>query len=156
MTAHLTRPTRDLDSRSEIHDLVVRFYREIVFDELLAPVFVEVAEVDWSIHIPKLIDYWCRVLLSQPGYDGYILNAHREVHEIERFQPELFDRWYRLFAATVDDGWRGPIADTAKAHAARIAAVLARRLLGVDWEPPDRAIFAPVGVGADSTEGSTT
>ena len=57
----------DLDSRAAIHDLVVGFYREIVFDELLEPVFGEVAEVDWTLHIPKLIDYWCRVLLRQPG-----------------------------------------------------------------------------------------
>ena len=94
----VAQPMNDLDSRSEIHDLVVRFYREIVFDELLGPVFGEVAEVDWSIHIPKLIDFWCRVLLGQPGYDGYILHAHQEVHAIEAFQPELFDRWYLLFA----------------------------------------------------------
>ena len=151
----LTQPIRDLDSRSEIHNLVVRFYREIVFDELLGPVFAEVAEVDWSIHIPKLIDFWCRVLLGEPGYDGYILHAHQEVHEIEAFQPELFDRWYSLFVESVDEGWQGPIAEAAKAHAARIAGALARRLLGVDWKPPGQLVDAPVGVRRDSTHGCT-
>ena len=52
---------RDLDSRAAIHDLVVGFYREIVFDDLLEPVFGEVAEVDWAEHIPRLIAYWQRV-----------------------------------------------------------------------------------------------
>jgi hemoglobin len=127
---------RDLDSRAEIHDLVVRFYREIVFDELLEPVFGEVAEVDWSVHIPKLIDYWCRVLLGQPGYDGFLLGAHRHVHDLEPFGLDLFDRWYTLFVETVDDGWSGPVAATAKRHAARIAGSMARQLLGVDWHPP--------------------
>ena len=69
--------THDLESRADIHDLVVGFYREIVFDELLEPVFGEVAEVDWALHIPKLIDYWCRVLLRQPSYGGSILEAHQ-------------------------------------------------------------------------------
>jgi hypothetical protein len=46
---------QDLDTRTQIHDLVVRFYREVVFDDLLGPVFADVAEVDWSVHIPKLI-----------------------------------------------------------------------------------------------------
>lgn len=46
-----------------------------MFDDLLAPVFTEVAEVDWSAHIPRLIDYWCRVLLGEPGYDGAILTG---------------------------------------------------------------------------------
>jgi hemoglobin len=149
------RPTRDLDSRSAIHDLVVRFYREIVFDELLGPVFADVAEVDWSIHIPKLIDFWCRVLLGEPGYDGYILHAHQEVHEIEAFEPELFDRWYSLFVESVDEGWQGPIAEVAKEHAARMAGVLARRLLGVDWKPAGQLVAAPVGVRRDSTRGAS-
>jgi hemoglobin len=130
------RLKRDLGTRSQIHDLVVRFYREIVFDDLLGPVFEEVAEVDWSTHIPKLIDYWCRVLLGEPGYDGYILHAHQEVHAIESFRPELFDRWYLLFVEAIDAGWRGPIAERAKAHAARMAGVLSGRLLDTKWVPP--------------------
>jgi hemoglobin len=132
-TAH---PLPDLDTRGRIHDLVVDFYREIAFDDLLGPVFGEVAEVDWSTHIPKLIDYWCRVLLGQPGYDGYILGAHQDVHELEAFRGELFDRWYRLFVTSVDEGWRGPIAEKAKSHAAQIAKVLARRIIGLDWQVP--------------------
>src|SRR5680860_718554 len=90
-------PSGDLDSRAAIHDVVVTFYREIVFDDLLAPVFGEVAEVDWGAHIPKLIDYWCRVLLGQPGYDGVILAAHRHVHDLDPFRVEHFDRWYDLW-----------------------------------------------------------
>ncbi len=126
----------DLDSRAHIHDLVVRFYREIVFDDLLAPVFGEVAETDWPVHIPKLIDYWCRVLLREPGYGGFILDAHRHVHELEPFRVELFDRWYTLFVETVDESWAGPIAETAKRHAARTATGLARHLLDLEWHVP--------------------
>jgi hemoglobin len=137
---------RDLDTRKEIHDLVVRFYREIAFDELLAPVFVEVAEVDWSVHIPKLIDFWCRVLLGHPGYDGFVLGAHRQVHEVEAFRPELFDRWYLLFVETLDQGWRGPMTENAKIHAARIATTLARRLLDLEWEPPSERRVPREGV----------
>ena len=128
--------THDLETRADIHDLVVAFYREIVFDDLLEPVFGEVAEVDWALHIPKLIDYWCRVLLGQPGYAGAILNAHRHVHDIEPFRVEHFDRWYALWIDAVDQRWAGPTADLAKTHAAHIAAVLARKLLDFDWQPP--------------------
>ena len=55
--AQATHSAGDLVSRADIHDLVVEFYREVVFDDLLAPFFGEVAEVDWSQHIPRLIDY---------------------------------------------------------------------------------------------------
>ena len=135
--ADRSRP--DLDRRSEIHDLVVAFYRELAMDDLLGPVFTEVAEVDWSVHIPRLIDYWCRVLLGEPGYDGMIVAAHRHVHDQQPFTAELFDRWYELFAATVDGRWAGPVAEQAKAHAVRIGGSLARRLPGIAWDPGDRS-----------------
>jgi hemoglobin len=140
------RPRLDLDRRSQVHDMVVRFYREIVFDDVLGPVFEEVAEVDWSLHIPKLIDFWCRVLLGEPGYDGYLLHAHASVHEMETFQPEFFDRWLRLFIETVDEGWEGPYAEKAKTHAEHVAGVLARRL-GVEWVP-DAAPVTLLGTSA--------
>jgi hemoglobin len=120
----------DLDRRSEIHDLVVAFYREVVFDDVLAPVFVETAEVDWAVHIPKLIDFWCRVLLGEPGYTGAVLAAHQHVHDLEPFRVEHFDRWHALWVDSIDARWSGPRAEQAKAHAGRIGGFLARRLLG--------------------------
>jgi hemoglobin len=138
-------PRRDIETRADVHDLVVGFYREIVFDDLLEPVFGEVAEVDWALHIPKLVDYWCRVLLGIPGYDGAIVAAHRHVHDIEAFRPVHFERWYQLFVATLDAGWSGPTAEAARAHAARVAAALAHRLLGIDWRVPAGPARAPAG-----------
>ena len=126
----------DLDQRSKIHDLVVDFYREVVFDDVLAPMFGEVAEVDWAEHIPKLINYWCQVLLREPGYDGFILAPHRAVHELSAFDVGHFDRWYTLWVRSIDAGWSGPVAERAKRHAEAIAAVLARRLLQIEWEAP--------------------
>jgi hemoglobin len=125
----------DLDTRAQIHNMVVAFYRELVMDEVLGPIFEEIAEVDWSEHIPQLIDYWCRVLLGDQSYRGAILNAHRHVHDQLSFTTEHFDRWYGMFASTIDQQWSGPYADIAKAHAARIAASLARQLPRIAWEP---------------------
>jgi hemoglobin len=129
----------DLGTRSDVHDLVVSFYREVVFDDMLEPVFGEVAEVDWASHIPKLIDYWCRALFGDPSYRGAVLAPHRHVHEIEPLRVEHFDRWYRLWAMTIDDRWAGPTAEQAKRHAARIGGSLARQLLRIDWHPDGSA-----------------
>jgi hemoglobin len=142
------RHSGDLDRRSEVHDLVVAFYREVVFDDLLAPVFGEVAEVDWADHIPKLIDYWCRVLLDEPGYDGAVLAAHRHVHALDPLRVEHFDRWYAVWVASIDARWAGPVAERAKRHAARIGGSLARRLLAADWRPSPAAPPGPVDTPA--------
>ena len=129
----------DLSSRSDIHDLVVAFYREVVFDELLEPVFHEVAEVDWALHIPKLIDYWCRVLLRQPGYSGLILDAHQHVHDLRPLRRDHFDRWYALWVGSIDARWTGPTAEIAKCHAAKMGGTLTRHLADVTWVPNDQS-----------------
>jgi hemoglobin len=128
---------QDLDDRAAIHDLVVHFYREVAFDELLGPVFGEVAEVDWAEHIPRLIDYWCRVLLGTPDYAGRLLAAHQRVHDEVPFSHELFTRWLRLFVESVDERWAGPHAEAAKSHARHMSGVLSRRLTGITFEPAD-------------------
>lgn len=133
----------DVDSRTSIHDLVVGFYRELVFDDLLGPVFEEVAEVDWARHIPLLIDYWCRVLLGHDTYRGALLAAHHHVHTLEPFTADHFDRWYGLWVASIDSRWAGPCAERAKSHAAKVAATLAHRLPVIDWTPP--ALREPLG-----------
>lgn len=128
-------PSRDIESRRDVHDLVVGFYREVVFDDLLEPVFGEVAEVDWALHIPRLVDYWCKVLLGERGYMGALIASHQHVHDIEPLRIEHFDRWYALWERSIDLGWTGPTAERAKRHAARIGGSLARKILDQPWEP---------------------
>ncbi|HVX23413.1 MAG TPA: group III truncated hemoglobin [Acidimicrobiales bacterium] len=150
------RSEGDLRSRAAIHDLVVAFYREIVMDDLLAPVFEEVAEVDWAVHIPLLIDYWCRVLLGHEGYQGAILAAHRHLHDRQPLSVDHFERWYTLWVLAVDARWAGPGAEKAKGHAAKIAATLARRLLGVSFAPPAIPALAGAPGGSDTADTDVT
>lgn len=127
----------DIDSRADVHDLVVEFYREIVFDEVLDPVFSEVAEVDWNEHIPKLVDYWCRILLNTGDYAGPIMEAHRELHAMDPIRSEHCDRWYGLWVRSVDASWAGPVADRAKSHAASVMAGMAKHVFGASWTPAE-------------------
>ncbi len=132
-----TQPTLpDLDSRNHVHDLVVDFYREIIMDERLGPIFIDVAEVDWEVHIPLLIDYWCRILLDDPAYNGAILDAHRHVHSRLPLELDDFTAWYELWVICVDRAYRGPSASTAKTHAAKIASTLSRLVLHETWNAP--------------------
>jgi truncated hemoglobin YjbI len=72
---------RDLDDPDEIAEMVRRFYADVAQDDILGPMFNEVAQVDWSAHLPKLTAFWCRALLSMPGYEGNPYRAHLLVHE---------------------------------------------------------------------------
>jgi hemoglobin len=128
----------DLSSRSDVHDLVVEFYRDVVVDEVLEPIFGEVAEVDWAQHIPKLIDYWCRILFGHTNYAGPVTAVHRHLHGLEPIRVEHCDRWYLLLTQSVDTQRFGPTAEHAKVHAAALVAGMAKHLFGFSWSPPPR------------------
>lgn len=137
LTTHAAAATDrgDLSTRTDIHDLVVEFYREVVFDEVLEPIFGEAAEVDWVQHIPKLIDYWCRILLGEGSSARSVAAVHRHLHQIEPIRAEHCDRWYLLWARCVDARSAGPTAEHAKAHAAALMAGMSKHIFGFAWAP---------------------
>jgi hemoglobin len=116
-------PTSDLDSHSDIEDLVRRFYRAATQDDLLGPMFNDVAQVDWSEHVPKVIAFWSRVLFGVHGYEGDALRAHEVISAKVTLAPAHFERWLDLFGETVDLGWAGPRAERVKQFAADFARV---------------------------------
>jgi hemoglobin len=118
----------------------VAFYRELVFDELLGPYFEEVAEVDWATHVPKLIAYWCWVLLEMPPSTAEVTKAHRDLYALAPIGPDSCDRWYSLWVHSIDERWRGPNAQRAADHAATLMGAMAKRLFGFSWTstPADR------------------
>ena len=132
----MTDERPDLATPAQVHDLVTVFYREIVFDELLEPIFGEVAEVDWVDHIPKLIDYWCWILFGTDPYPGAVTRTHRRVHEKRPLTGAHCDRWFALWVASVDSRWAGPHADHAKRHAQTLMAGMAKRVFGFEWAVP--------------------
>ncbi|MGZ4683158.1 MAG: group III truncated hemoglobin [Acidimicrobiales bacterium] len=121
-------PVADLDRPDEVAEMVRRFYAEVAQDDVLGPMFNDVARVDWSEHLPKLTAFWCRALFGMDGYEGNPFRAHQLVDARERFTPVHFERWIELFEDTVDEGWVGPNADKVKAIAANVARVHRQQL----------------------------
>jgi hemoglobin len=120
----------DLDSPEQITEMVRRFYFDVAQDDLLGPLFNQVAKVNWYEHLPKLTAFWCRALLSLPGYEGNPYRKHQLVHEKAPFTREQFERWLDLFHETIDLGWAGPKAEQAKALARKVAMVHSQALVG--------------------------
>lgn len=125
--------------------MVRRFYADVAQDDLLGPLFNDVAQVDWSEHLPKLTAFWCRALLDIPGYQGNPFRAHIEVHEREPFARAHFERWLSLFHDTIDEGWAGERVEHAKALARRVAMVHSNQIIGdpVIWEDSTAVPSAP-------------
>ncbi|MEO6156594.1 MAG: group III truncated hemoglobin [Ilumatobacteraceae bacterium] len=125
-----TTPTRDLDDVEQVAEMVRRFYSDVAQDDLLGPMFNDVARVDWGEHLPKLTAFWCRALFGLPGYAGNPYRAHRLIHDQRSFTAAHFERWLTLFHETVDLGWVGINAERVKALANNVARVHSHQLIG--------------------------
>ena len=119
---------RDLDSRENIEAFVDLFYRRILEDEQLSPIFLDVAGIDLAVHLPHIKNYWCKLLLGEKNYQRHTMNIHRQLHGKQPLQAGDFQRWLALFNATLDEGFAGERAERARQVAASIAGNMAASL----------------------------
>lgn len=117
-------PTRDISNRSDIVRLVDSFYDAVRVDDLIGPVFDEVAHVDWHTHLPRMYDFWDAVLFGRSGFKGQPLAVHIDLARRTTLGQREFLRWLDLFHATVDASFQGTLAEEAKARATSIAAIM--------------------------------
>ena len=114
----------DIRSSADIKTLVDRFYEKVNRDELLAPIFNDVARVDWPSHFAMLYAFWETLLLGSGTYQG----APFPKHAVLPVEKAHFDRWLQLFVETVDEHFSGSKAEEAKGRALSIADTFARRM----------------------------
>ena len=127
MSGQAVKP--DMDSRANIERFVDLFYERMLADEILAPIFVDVAEIDLAVHLPHIKDYWCKLMLREQGYQRHTMNIHRQLHGKRALREEDFERWLEFFVTTVDANFQGPYAQRARQVAASIAANMKKSLL---------------------------
>jgi hemoglobin len=119
---------RDILWRADIEHLVNYFYDRVRADEILGPIFDDVANTDWDAHLPKMYDFWETVLFGASGFRGNPLAVHLVLASRVPLGPREFGRWLDLFHDSVDIAFRGPCAEAAKLRASRIAAVMQHHL----------------------------
>lgn len=90
----------DISSRSDIEQLVNRFYGKVLKDDLLSPFF---KRLNFEIHLPKMVDFWAFVLLDEVGYKTNVTDKHQHM----KLSKEHFERWISLFEETVNEMFTG-------------------------------------------------
>ncbi|MDB6017485.1 MAG: sec-independent protein translocase TatC [Pedosphaera sp.] len=120
----MSPPLTDITTEDHIKVLVDSFYVKVNADKLLSPIFNEVAQVDWSEHLPLLYQFWNTLLLRTNTYQG----RPWPKHALLPVNAAHFERWLSLFKQTVDEHFTGPKATEAKNIAASIADTFQNRL----------------------------
>lgn len=126
-------PTRtDQATRTDIEDLLRRFYGRVLVDDLLADPFAEIRESGLESHLPIMCDFRETVLFGTRLYQDSSLRANRSVHTRHRLEARHFLRWLTPWSTTVGQMFQGPIAEHATVQATRIARAMHRNLTGTD------------------------
>jgi hemoglobin len=111
-------------SEADIRALVDAFYATVRDDDLLGKVFDHHVE-DWSVHLPKMYDFWSTVALHSGRYSGRPLETHARLPELSRAH---FARWLALWELTVDRTIAAPARGVFVIAAQRMAASMSSRL----------------------------
>ena len=115
---------KDLSARSDIEELVNSFYDQVQRDQLLAPVFNEIAAVNWIEHLPKMYQFWETLLLDKIGYKGSPVAEHVRLSRVTPMTKKHFDQWLKLWRETIDQKFRGELAEKAKQRADYMAMLM--------------------------------
>lgn len=133
----------DLNGRVEIETLVNAFYEKVRRDELLGFIFDQVAQTNWTTHLPKMYAFWETVMFRSGGFTGNPIAAHAKLLSQTAMGREQFDRWLWLFKATVDELFVGENADHIKSCAQDMANVIYSKINAVPDPRFDPANLTP-------------
>lgn len=110
----------DISTHQDVEKLVAEFYARVYKDDVLRPMFDEVAQIDLAEHLPKMNRFWNTVLFGEHSYKGNPMQVHLDLDRLKPLNDCHFVRWLSLFRLTVDDLFIGPVAEKAKNSAERV------------------------------------
>lgn len=120
---------KDLRNRKDIEKLVDAFYEKVKTDTIIGYLFNDIAQVDWTNHLPKMYDFWENILFYKGNYSGNPMTAHKELHQKSAMTQQHFQHWIFLFKTTVDELFSGTKAEEIKDRAFNIANALMAKTL---------------------------
>jgi len=119
---------RDIETRDDLERIVRASYSRALEDEIIGPIFTDVAKLDLEAHVPVITSFWETLVLGVPTYDRGAFHPHAALHAKVELRPGHFERWLALFYATVDEHVAGSRAEMTKAAAYRLAHAFQGRL----------------------------
>jgi len=119
----------DVLQRSDIEDIVTRFYEVMLNDPIVGFIFTDVANIDLEQHRPIIINFWSDVVFREHNYSGNTLQKHLEVHQKIPLRAGHFTRWLFLFNKAVDERHAGENAQLMKSRAELVAKSISAALI---------------------------
>lgn len=115
----------DIQNRKDIHLIITGFYDKLLTDDLIKHFFEDiVAHNHLAEHIETVTDFWNGILFRTTDYKRNAMQPHLVLNRTKPFKKEHFKQWLHLFHTTIDENFKGPIAEMAKTRALSIATIM--------------------------------
>ncbi len=115
---------KDIQNEADIKTLIDEFYAKALKDELLGPIFIEVAHIDLPHHLPILYSFWEMIILGKQGYTGQPYPKHIPLG----INSTHFERWLMLFEQTIHENFHGLNAELTLQKAKNIGRLFSHKL----------------------------
>lgn len=119
---------RDIENREDLLSLMKAFYSRMMKDEQIGYIFTDVANLDLDHHLPLLADFWNNALFHTGGYKSNVVQIHKDLNAKETLTPEHFKRWLLLLGETIDENYKGEIAEKMKLRASQVGMTMQAKL----------------------------
>lgn len=111
----------DIETKSDIEDLLNVFYNKLLEDEITAPIF---NNLNMKEHIPVITNFWAMVLLGDISYQGNPFGKHVRLN----LKKIHFEKWLHYFSETINSMHIGDKANLAKERARSISIIFQMKL----------------------------
>ncbi len=115
---------KDIENLEDIQLFVDEFYLKVKRDTLIGPIFLEKIPEDWQPHLNKMYAFWNAALFAEPGFKGNPFAKHAPL----KIEAKHFERWLQLFDETINQYFKGEMAEDAKNRAQLMAKMFLSRL----------------------------
>lgn len=122
-------PKRTYLDRQAITELVQTFYGDVRADETVGPIFEAELRDRWDIHLPRMVEFWCTLMIGARSFSGNVYGKHMALDGVA---PEHFRAWLRLWFARTNAMFTQDPAEQLQDIAVGIARNLFRGYFGAD------------------------
>lgn len=125
----------EIQNRDDLDFLIRRFYEKALSDPEIGFFFTEIAEVDLTVHISKIVSFWEMQLFRTGSFNGNPYRTHKLLDMKSTMEPHHFQRWLTLFHQTIDEHFVGERAEILKHNAKSIATRMSHALSAAHGSP---------------------
>jgi hemoglobin len=104
--------------------LVAEFYKKVLADDKIAPVFTGTVKIDWGSHLPIICDFWENLLWGGEKYQANLMQKHLDFNQHIRFVHLHLERWLLHWNTTLTANFAGKNATQMSERAGHIGRLI--------------------------------